>query len=79
MSKNSFRYDFPVELQVSIFVDPTETFTVANISSLDENGELLEGTGVAKRNAEDEYDADLGWGIAVKRALNDLADKFSEY
>lgn len=79
MSNTSERHDFTVELEVKIFVDPTKTFTVANIVSFDEEGKLLEGIGVAKRNAEDKYDANEGWGLATKRALIDLADKFSEY
>jgi hypothetical protein len=70
---------FDVGLQVRTFVDPTKTFTVVNIYSEDELGKEYIGTGVAKRNPEDDYDPQVGFGLAVKRALYDLADNFSEY
>jgi hypothetical protein len=77
--QKSVRDDFNVNLDVVVFVDPTKMFTVANVASYDDAGTLIEGVGVAKRNPEDEYDPEIGWGLAIKRALNDLADKFSEY
>ena len=79
MPKASEREDFQVNLDVVVFTDPTRTFTVVNIASYNLDGELLEGVGVAKRNPEDDHDPNVGWGLATKRALQDLADKFSEY
>lgn len=67
-----------VLLDIYTFVDSTKTFTVVNIFT-DKDGVVVEGIGVAKRNAEDEYDQTEGYNIATKRALIDLADKFSEY
>jgi hypothetical protein len=78
-NRKSERVDFEVTLEVSVHVDATRTFTVAAISSVTEDGMLVEGIGVAKRNPEDEFDLKVGWGLAIKRALNDMADKFSEY
>lgn len=77
MSK-SFGSFSEVSLDVHVFVDPTKTFTVVNIFA-GKDSEVVEGVGVAKRNPEDEFDMNEGVNIATKRALIDLADKFSEY
>lgn len=74
----SFRDNYHVELDVHVFVDPTDTFTVVNIFA-GKDDEIVEGVGVAKRNAEDEFDLNEGVNIATKRALIDLANEFSEY
>lgn len=74
----SFKENREVVLDVHTFVDPTETFTVVNIFAGKDN-DVVEGIGVAKRNAEDEFDYEEGVNLATKRALIDLAQHFSEY
>lgn len=77
MSK-SFQDSNEVTLDVHVFVDSTQTFTVVNIFA-GKDHEIVEGIGVAKRNPEDEFDLNEGVNIATKRALIELANKFSEY
>lgn len=77
MSK-SHQENYEVSLDVHVFVDPTRTFTVVNIFA-GKDHEIVEGVGVAKRNPEDEFDLNEGVNIATKRALIELAEKFSEY
>lgn len=74
----SFKENREVVLDVHTFVDPTQTFTVVNIFA-GKDDDVVEGIGVAKRNAEDEFDFEEGVNLATKRALIDLADQFSEY
>lgn len=77
LSKESFQDNYEVTLDVYIFVDPTEQFTVVNLFA-NKDGEIVEGIGVAKRNTEDEFDYQVGTNLATKRALLELAEKFSE-
>jgi hypothetical protein len=77
MSK-SFADNYEVGLDVHVFVDSTQTFTVVNVFA-GKDGEIVEGIGVAKRNPEDEFDLNEGVNIATKRALIELANQFSEY
>lgn len=77
MSK-SFQDNYEVDIDVHVFVDATKTFTVVNIFA-GKDGEIVEGIGVAKRNPEDEFVLNEGVNLAVKRALIDLAEKFSDY
>lgn len=74
----SFQENREVFIDVYTFVDPTQTFTVVNIFA-SKDGEVVEGIGVAKRNPEDEFDFNEGVNLATKRALIELAEKFSEY
>jgi hypothetical protein len=76
--KQAFKDSYAVEIDVHIFVDPTQQFTVVNIFS-SKDGEIVEGIGVAKRNLEDEFDFAEGTNLATKRALINLAEQFSEY
>jgi len=69
---------YEVTMDVHVFVDPTEQFTVVNVFA-SKDGQIVEGVGVAKRNLEDEFDFEVGTNLATKRALLDLAEKFSEY
>jgi len=74
----SYNDFYEVSLDVHIFVDSTEQFTVVNVFA-SKDGQIVEGVGVAKRNLEDEFDFEVGTNLATKRALLDLAEKFSEY
>lgn len=56
-------------LEAQVWTDPTETYTVVVIS-----GERYAGVGVAKRNASDPVDPQIGYDIACARALRELAD-----
>lgn len=76
--RKSFQTHNRVELDVHVFVDPTNSFTVVNIFA-GKDDDVVEGIGVAKRNPEDEYDYNEGVNIATSRALVDLASKFTEY
>lgn len=76
--RKSFQTFNRVELDVHVFVDPTQHFTVVNIFA-GKDEDVVEGIGVAKRNPEDEFDYNEGVNIATSRALVDLASKFTEY
>lgn len=75
---SSVNTETDVALKVYTFVDSTKTFTVVNVFAGKDDG-IVEGIGVAKRNPEDDYEENVGVNLATKRALLDLADKFSEY
>jgi len=61
-------------MEIIAHVDPTRTFTTVAIGWDDNYG----GTGTAKRNPEDDYDADVGLKLALARALRDLADNIED-
>jgi hypothetical protein len=76
--RKSFQTFNRVELDVHVWVDPKQHFTVVNIFA-GKDEDVVEGIGVAKRNPEDEYDYNEGVNIATARALVDLASKFTDY
>lgn len=62
---------------VFVHVDATMEFTTATIV-LDVDGASVCGLGVAKRNRTDEYDAKIGYSLAVARALIDAGDDLEQ-
>lgn len=62
---------------VSVHVDASKEFTTAVIL-LNVNGTPVHGLGVAKRNRQDDYNEEIGFSLAIARALIDAGDNLEQ-
>lgn len=69
---SSESYDDIITIQVSVHVDPTQTYTTVTAEFADG----YRAVGTSKRNPDDDVNAELGFTLAAARAFRDIADYY---